>query len=473
MKLNNFKKTHSDFYLILSLLVFLCLILPFSGVIPYLDGNIDFVKSYDFFSGGFEKLFQNWTSIHPPVKEFVVSLFFAIFSINSYSYTIIGSVFGVLGIVLFYSLISKLSDKKIAGIGIFILATNPLFISVGIFSLTDYILAIFIIGSFYFYLEKRYMLLLLFLNFSVLTKETGFLLPASMMLAEIILIKKTFSLKKSGNILTLLILTTPFLTTYFWHIFLESQGKPLWSEWNFSTTANRGSIYTIIHNLTSFSFLNKYAYQNWLHLFILNFNWIYWLVFFIGILITPKKTLVHNLILAFSKPTQKDKVILSSTIFFLLYILTVLSFQTYTIPRYILPLIPFLIIAFSKSVQIIIERLKIKFNLILIPILLLNVISLFFSVDPISTKIWGREKIFGENIYSLRRHFAGSDGITYNMQYATIVKKRTNEILKANIANIIFSEDCSWLFPDPNNDNKTMKILKLNINPRTPCSNIR
>jgi len=147
---------------------------------------------------------------------------------------------------------------KIPGrISTFLLAINPLFLSVGIFSLTDYLLTIFVIGSFYFYLRGKALLLTIFLGLSLLTKESGLLVPVSIALIEISTIKKTYGNKKSFPLGTLFGLALPFLLAYLWSIFLRINGKPVWSDWNFSETASRGSLYTIVNNLVTFSFLNK------------------------------------------------------------------------------------------------------------------------------------------------------------------------------------------------------------------------
>ena len=76
--------------------------------------------------------------------------------------------------------------------------------------------------------------------------------------------------------------------------------------------------------------------------------------------------------------------------------------------------------------------------------------SLFFSIDPVAKKIWGTTKILDERIYSLHQHLAGNDGITYNLQYFLIAKKRSQQIRQASqLGNSIQSDECHWLFPDP------------------------
>lgn len=465
MKLLQIKTTFPDLWLVFSLVIYVFLNIPFFGNIPYLDGNIDFIKTHDFFSGGFTNLLQNWNSVHPPGKEFITFPFFVLLGVNRYSYTLIGPLFGVIGIVFFYLLTLKTFGKTPARIASFLLAINPLFLSVGIFSLTDFLLVVFAIGSFYFYLSRKNLLLSIFLSLSFLVKETGLIIPISMIAIEFISIKKlrTFTT-------FLLALFTPFLIAYTWYSFLKIQDKPLWSDWNFSETASQGSVYTVFHNLITFSFLNKFALQNWLHLFILNFNWVYWLISVIGLIHILSRFKGKKI--RFLINMQSGKTLLSITIFFFLYSLTVLSFQTYTIPRYTLPLIIFPLLGISESLYIFSKYHKIRIAILLIPVILITGFSLFFSLDPISIAFWGREKVLGEEIYAIRKKLAGSDGITYNMQYAIISKKRTNQIFIAESEGVVISNDCYWIFPDPRNDIKTSEILNLKINFVKPCINL-
>jgi len=51
------------------------LAIPFVKSIPYLDGNIDFAKAFNFYSTGFNGLFGGSRSVHPPVKEILTSIF--------------------------------------------------------------------------------------------------------------------------------------------------------------------------------------------------------------------------------------------------------------------------------------------------------------------------------------------------------------------------------------------------------------
>ncbi len=142
----------------------------------------------------------------------------------------------------------------------------------------------------------------------------------------------------------------------------------------------------------------------------------------------------------------------------------VLTIQTYTIPRYILPLIPFMLILTSCAVNYIsrmFPKTKYLFAIILSTTILA---SSFFSIDPISIKLWKTTDILGETFYNLPSSLAGNDKITYNMQYLLLTRHRTNLILNPKAIQV---KDCYWLFPDTKNDKQTLRIFKLKIS--TTC----
>ena len=456
--------------LLIALIIFSTLYIPYIDSIPYLDGNIDFIRSYDFFNGGFSHYFLNWGSVHPPLKLFITDFLFNAFGIHAYTYNIVGFIFGIIGIIFIYKLCESIFNKKTAFLAALILATYPLSIATGIFSLTDYLVSILILISLNYYSRKNYLLHSLFVCLAVLTKETSLLIPIVVIFVEIVYsfkkIKRVFkNLKLIVSKIIYLIL--PLSTYYFWNIFITTNGQKAWNDWNFSDTAGKGSMYTILNNLVTFNFMNKYAYQNWKQLFLLNFNWILWLIVILGIVIFFVKDfkLIKRL---FSFGGQKIKTITVIVLFSALYIFTVLSFQTYTIPRYGLPILYLLIIGVSwtiiKFINNFSQQLKILFFILAS---VLTVLRLFYSVDPISINLWGQTNILGQNFYALNNHLAGNDGITYNMQYNLIVKARSDQLKMAK--GYVISNQCNWVFADPNNDFKTIKILKLKIDTNAPC----
>jgi 4-amino-4-deoxy-L-arabinose transferase-like glycosyltransferase len=467
-------KLSFDPLLIISIGLYSLFYLPFMSLIPYLDGNIDFVKSYDFFTGGFARLFQEWASVHPPLKEFITFPLFFLFGINRYTYTFPWLFFGILGIISLFSFVKTVSNIKAARMASLLLATSPLYLSVGIFGLTDFLLAVFIVAAMAQYVKKQYLWYSFFASLAILTKETAAIFCLSVLFIELatdalLIIKRKNQAK--NYLYHLALISFPFVVFFLWTIFLKTSGKPLWSDWNFSETASRGSLYTIFNNLFQFKIFNKYAYQNWLHLFILNFNWFWWLLTFIGFsfLFIKKRSHLKSTLLVLS---QKTKAFLIVIIFIPFYLVTTLSFQTYTITRYVLPLIPFLIIGVSISSDTLIKIFP-KTRLLLFPtISLVIVLSLFFSVDPFSKHLWGIILIQKHPFYALHEKLAGNDGLTYNMQYLLLAKERTKKIMEANSSfRPVISQECQWIFPDPNNDKKTIRILHLTLPLNTPCTN--
>lgn len=461
-----------DKYLVISLLAFSFLYAPFIASVPYLDGNIDLVQTTDFYTGGFKKYFENWGSVHPPLKLIVSSLLFNVGGVNPYVYNLIGYLFGILGIIGLFYLSRNIFNKNIARQCALFLATSPLFLSVGVFSLTDYLLAVLIIVSLYFYSNKNYLLYALSASLAVMTKETGLLLPVCVIAIELIygikkLITNSMNIK---NTIYSIVFFLPLIAFYTWSTFLESQGQKPWGDWIFAETAHKGAMYTIFNNLKTFQFLNQYAYQHWKQLFILNFNWIYWLTLITGltIFLWNKKNL-KNIYKNLLGGNTKTKTLLTIIIFSIAYFFSVLTFQTYTIPRYALPLIPFILMGTAFAIEVIITKFQIKRGAFIVFFVIVVFSSLFSSIDPFSAKLWGKSTILGEELFSLNQHLAGNDGFTYNMQYLFIVKKRTNLIWSAKKS--VVSNQCNWIFPDPNNDYKTIKILHLNINTNFPCKN--
>ena len=144
------------------------------------------------------------------------------------------------------------------------------------------------------------------------------------------------------------------------------------------------------------------------------------------------------------------------------------SFQTYTIPRYALPLEPIFLTALAASIYRITKVAKYSKYFIYALLISVAFVRIFWSIDPVSTHIWSKTAILGQSFYALNGppSLSGFDGITYNFQYNLAVARRSNIIL----SKYPDKNNCAWIFPDPNNDRKTIEILKLkNINPGFVC----
>jgi len=458
------KFIRANLILFAALLTFFALAIPFLKTLPMLDGNIQFVMSYDFFSGGLPKYFRSWESAHPPLKFLVTDLFYFVFGIKTFIYNLSGILFLIVGDIAFYFLSKKLFDKKTAELSVILFALCGLSFAVGYFFVLDSLLTTVIILALLFLSRRNLVLYSVFSSFAVLTKETGIVFPLSVIFAFAIVWTGKFFRKglSKKDIFALPYIAIPLIVYQIWNLTLASYGKSSWNDWNFSPTAKEGGIYTVINNLFSLQIFNKYAMEQWLHLFFLNFNWVFWLtfIFLTVVFLLKKKSVLYK-----NFDSGNSITILSIITFFLSYSLLALSFQTYTIPRYILPLLPFLYLGVATISVKVFKGKNLKLSILMIFLVLVQLVSLFKSIDPVSISLWGTEKVLGENIYGLRNHLDGNDGITYNLEYLFIASKRSNAILRAsNKGQSVVSNNCYWVFPDPNNDSKMIEILNLNIN---------
>lgn len=422
--------------LIISCLLFSSLFLPFLNSIPFIDGYIDFMQSFDFYTGGFHEYFSRWPSIHPPFKPIVANLFFRVFGVSQYTYTFIGFIFGIVGIISFYKLSYLLAGRVTAILGTILLSTSPLFISVGIFGLTDYVLTTLVILSFYLYASNRTWLYIIFSSCAVLTKEPGLLLPISVLVVEVLYIMKKGISNPSylkRRFLPLVGYSIPLFVFLTWLMFLKMNGQRPWGDWIFAETAKKGSLYTAFYNITTFHFLNKYAYQRWLQLFFLNFNWVYWIICITGVVLFFKTHSIKHIYRHIVSKNKNGKAFLAIILFFLSFFFCVLTFQTFTPPRYALPLIPYLLLTTALSFHKITTQFpKIK-SVLSIALGSIVFLSLFFSVDPVSIKLWGAMDTPAGSMYADPKRLAGNDGITYNEQYLFLLKMRTVYLEKTHM----------------------------------------
>ena len=379
-------------FLLLPIVVFVILYVPSLNLIPGNDGGLEYSFAQQWYAGDHV---LKILSLHPPLKLMLFSMFFKLFGYQSTGW--IGLFFGIAGIVALYYIGKKLFDEKVALIGSLLLATSGLFLSNGIFGIHDFLMTTLILVAFYCYLDARYIWYAIFASLAVLTKETGIFFALSIIISDVLVRKST----KFPVFVPIIILA--------WYIeFVHFSGYHLWNDWNFSSTAKKGSFITMINNIVTLKLFNKYAFENWLHLFVFNFNWVYWIFAAIAI--------------KFTKNAELKKNLAPLGIFFFVFLITVLSFQTFTINRYILPLLPFVYLLAGYAVMQL--PLKPVFATLLIAV---SFLSLSFSVDPVSNAIWPKTQVLGESVY-LNHKLDGDDGITYNMQYLTLMQQRTDLI---------------------------------------------
>jgi len=454
-----FLREHTNIFLLLACGVFAVLFSPFLFAVPYLDGNIDFVQSYDFYTGGFAQYFHHWGSVHPPFKLWMTNSLYALFGMHTFSYNLIGLVFGIVGIISFFGLVKTISNKKTAELSVFLFTLSPMFIACSLFSMRDFILTSLLLAALYYYSKKALLLYAVSSSLLLLTKETGVLLPVSILFIELLYMKRL--LQEQMRYKKICLLFMPILTFLGWLLFLNVNHQKAWGDWLFTSTASKGTFYTIAYNLFTFTFLNQYAYEQWRHLFILNFNWVFWIIFLFGIILSFfRKNHTGISMKLLRQGEQKTKTMLVIFFFFLSYVFTVLTIQTYTISRYILPLVPCMLLGVVWSIKQM-SGYNRHVGILMSGIVLgITILSLFFSIDPLSISIWKTTTVFDQQLYGVNNGLSGNDAITYNMQYLFVAKKRSDILLNHPGMHLNPSE-CDWLLKDPNNDNQTFHILHI------------
>jgi hypothetical protein len=420
--------------------------------IPFLDANLDFIKGVSFHTGGIESLVTEFSSVHPLGKEIVLAFSFTLFGVSPSSYYLVALPFFLIGVFSIKGLTERIfNDTYTGNVAALLLATSPIFIAVGVQALTDFMIACLFLFILKNALESRFIPTLIGICLALSIKETALgILPVIILLFLIFpdtrLIKKVCQI----SLLTLI----PISVLWGWKLLLESYGSGLWHVWVYGQSGDADAINTVLSNLLHFRILNKYFVENLKHLFILNFNWVYWIAWFVSIA-------------KFGIKKHFPLLLASSS-----YLILVLSFPTYSIPRYILPVLVLVYVGSSQTFQL----YRNKF----LPIFLfvfLNIVSGFFSLDPISLRVWAapnqysRFWVFRQTLYNLDEKISGNDRITYNLQSLMISSERTTILKTMSGVTKIDSPDCLWLTRDPTHDLFTLRILGIYKTPTFPECN--
>lgn len=370
--------------LLLPLLLFTTLLVPFLGVVPYLDGDVEFKIAYNFYTGNY---LTNWMPYHPPLKPLLASVLFSFFGVSAY--TFLGLLLGLVGILSIYSIGLTLFDKKTAGLSALFLALSGIYVATALFSLNDFVMTVFFLLAFALYVRGKFFLYAIAISLAVCSKESAIIFPLCILIVELLQKKVRFEH------------VIPFFIVWDWIFFLHITGHSLWNAWNFSSDSPKGILPTFLDNIFQGKLFNTYAYSNWLHLFFFNYNWVFWL-----------------LAIAAGWKLKKNQYFLMMVLFFFCYAGIILSFQTYTITQYILPILPFVYLLASYTLMQLLNAKCIAIT----AVIFIAILSLFTSDDPVANVLWKKTTLLQRNFYVNKSD--GLDGITYNMQFLQIAKER-------------------------------------------------
>lgn len=445
-------KSHKILFPLIGL--YLLLIGPFIYVLPYLDGAIDFAKASAVANAGISGLFFSWPSVHPPLKPVLLGMLFRLFGTQEILQSLLGIGIGVMGIIGMYKTVSLLASRRTALWASALLTLHPLYLAVSQSALIDFLLAVWAIWTVWAIRKRNWAWSCIFLILAVMTKETGLVLVGCVIcaLSGVAIAKKQ---SYYGNFLyDVISVGLPVGIFLSWTSYLKGQGIGAWSDWIFASTAGKGAFYTTFNNLVSGSWINSYTRQHWSNLFLLNFEWVYWIIaVFVG-----APLFIRHWREKYSYENLATWLVIGS--FTLSYVMFVLTFQTYTIPRYVLPVVILSLPIQAYGIDFLIERAGRTRIVWLCCFVLFCWFRLFFSLDPVSLALWGTDTVLGEKIYNTKVHLAGNDGLTYNLQYLKIARTRDHMIRMVEIHSTFLSAPaCAWVFPDPNNEGKVLESL--------------
>ncbi len=272
---------------------------------------------------------------HPLLFTFCNALVF-----KSFGETItVGHLFalflGIITLVLFFIIAKKLFNKKVAFFATVLLSVQPIFYSLSLQLLPEMMLTFFTLGCIYGILKKKWTLYSIFGSLAMMTKESAIVIPATaliLLIVESITDKDFFTLKRFR--LFLLGATPLFVFGLFliiqkiqngWFLFPEHMGYLHWDMEKLSKGAGR-------------IFQDMFIWQG---------RWMVGVAFLAGI--------VMNLFSKLLKIEPKGKIIYTFTLFILLAF--IFADINYYLTRYILYVIPFILLGGTFTVIVIFEKI--------------------------------------------------------------------------------------------------------------------
>src|SRR3989344_5976344 len=412
---------------ILPLLLFIILTLPFFGIQPCFDGEISFGYAKELAVNGLNS-YLHATALHPPGKAFILVVFFRMLGDSIITLNFVSHLHGLFGIVGLYLLAKQLVDKYVVLLSALLLATSGIYLANSFHLLDDYVMTIYILFALYFYAKNNKLLYNIFAGIAVLTKDTALILPASILIVEFFHSFEDMVFRmKPKQILRFILWSFPIAIYSIWYLYVQSNGIDVWHENIFAESKDRGANITIILIVLNWNFLQEWPDQQRAMFFYLNFNWVYLLVGAAGIILYTKKTTIKTLSKQLFKNTHIAKTKLTIIVFSFIYFFTIFTFQTFTAPRYGLPLYSFIYIVVAHTIIRYLH--KIPFHMIVIMGLFMTT-TLFFSFDPISRILWHIKPISNQQFYGFYHVIDGNDAIIYNLQYPLLLKKKTQTVLE-------------------------------------------
>jgi 4-amino-4-deoxy-L-arabinose transferase-like glycosyltransferase len=386
-------------------------------------------ESTQFFSGGINEILRAGVTIHPPLIYVINFLAFSTIGKNPTAYNLAGTVIFFVSSIFLYFFVKNLFGIKTAIPLVILLFLNPFVILNSFYLMNDMLIlagTIFAIG---FYINNRKMLFSVTLALMVLMKETALALILSFSLIvcfEIFVMTKHTGNRVKELVRGSLLFLPSILVFLAWTYFLKSLGTTEWRDPVFNPN-NTSSYLIVLDNFLKLKVLNVFLLENLSNVFILNFHWIYLL----GLLVLS--LLFRREIFAFTK--KQEYFCIALVTISLCYIVLVFSFPTWTIPRYILPILfPFFFFLAFFIAKV--RNFKV-YTLVVGAFFLFTLLTNVYSLDPLTLHL-GRTEMINQTFYDNSLSVGGPDKLIYNTQFLSLTEYQNNMIRDAIDTNMSY-----------------------------------
>jgi hypothetical protein len=405
------------------------------GEAPDLDPLIGYRGSVILYENGFGGLVNGilGEGIHPPLMDLLNFISFMFFGTDPRSIQLMGIALFVLFVVgaerLLQSYIPSATKRVVAA---FAVTICPALAISFYFVLREGMIVVILVSALAIALagragNPRPLALGLVLALLPLTKETGLVFVVPFAVDAFLTGDKDLRARIRR---VAYVLGIPIAAALAWRLVVMLGDGKAWSTWVFSERSEDGP-YTIVLR-AMFGFEDGiYLRQNLANAFIVNYLWL------------PAMLALISLVLIIRRPAaahlRRPAAIIVGLI--AIYSWTVLTFPTFTEPRYAAPVIALTILLVLIGLGQWPQRAQ---PVILGALLFAFIAGAWSPTDPVTRKIWGTSSVGGELIYNTSEFWRGPDRMDVNFQLLN-ASERMNERLRriyASGATIIVG-DCN------------------------------
>lgn len=388
---------------VLGVVFYISALSRFWGVPPDLDAMVNLRESLQFCDTGLSGLLAaRGGGSHPPLLYALNCVAFKSFGFSPGSSNFAGTLL-YLGIVFStFQLFKKLSAAWIAGVVSLFVAVQPFVVIHTFYPMNEALMCLIYLWLLSALLSQRtpYIFALCFVAAFVKSTFLGLILPP--LLVYTIADRKLWVRRLACTFVPLI------LGIAAWNVALFASGGHAWNS-EIKGTAETNPYLIIIERLLKFEFADVYFQQNIVNGLVLNFAWV--------------PAIFSLLALLYARPKLQNQwclfvaLVSSASVG---YTILALSFPTWTIPRYSMPL-NFCCLLLSGALVVKLVTISNQKTLALIAAILLataGVAGTLDSNDHVTLFFAPSFKLYGARFYSIAYNWRGPDRVDYNVQFA-------------------------------------------------------